>query len=156
MWHYCGYQLVFSCSNRYPLNGVVVFFPPLSDPSWLRRMATLPESGSARGFFLLKGKVAVQFPVVPPVYPNNVCLHICADVVGEVQTCCTCRKSGGAAQPRSAEVICGQNFTVIPVEEHELINLPAAFWRLNAGWIASFWKINVSLIDENKHMWQLR
>jgi len=53
-------------------------------------------------------------------------------VVGEVQT-------------RSAEVICGQNFTVIPVEEHEPIILPAAFWRLNAGWIASFWRINVGL-----------
>ena len=33
------------------------FFPifsVFSNPSWSRRMATLPESGSARGFFLLK------------------------------------------------------------------------------------------------------
>jgi len=26
-----------------------------ASPSWLKRIATLPESGSARGFFLLKG-----------------------------------------------------------------------------------------------------
>ena len=35
-----------------------VFFPlfsVFSNPSWSRCMATLPESGSARGFFLLKG-----------------------------------------------------------------------------------------------------
>ena len=91
---------------------------------------------------------------MPPVYPNNACLHICSDVVGEVQTSRTC--SGAAEQPGSAELICAQNFTVIPVEAHESIHLPAAFWRLNTGWIASFRKINVGLIDENKHMWQLR
>jgi len=28
----------------------------LSNPSWLRQKATLHESGSARGFFLLKGR----------------------------------------------------------------------------------------------------
>jgi len=75
--------------------------------------------------------------------------------VGEVQTSRTC---SGAAERPSPGLLRGsaQNFTVIPVEEHEPIDLPAALWRLNAGWIASFWKINVSLIDENKHMWQLR
>ena len=66
------------------------------------------------------------------------------------------RTFSGAAQSGSAEAICGQNFTVIPVEVQEPIDLPAAFWRLKAGWIASVWKINVGLIDENKHMWQLR
>ena len=30
-------------------------FSVFSNPSWSRQMATLPESGSARGFFLLKG-----------------------------------------------------------------------------------------------------
>ena len=37
-------------------NGVCgPLFPVLSTPSWSRQMANLPESGSARGFFLLKG-----------------------------------------------------------------------------------------------------
>ena len=37
-------------------NGVCCpLFPVLSNPSWLRQMAALPQSGSARGFFLLKG-----------------------------------------------------------------------------------------------------
>ena len=28
IWHYCGHQLVFPCSNMYPLNGVTVFVVP--------------------------------------------------------------------------------------------------------------------------------
>ena len=38
------------------VNGVCCpLFSVLSNPSWSRQMATLPEPGSARGFFLLKG-----------------------------------------------------------------------------------------------------
>jgi len=48
-------NLCFSFSSG--INGLVLwcFFPVFSNPSWSRWMATLPESGSARGFFLLKG-----------------------------------------------------------------------------------------------------
>ena len=38
-------------------------FSVLSNPSWSRRMAILPESDSARGFFLLKG--SCSFPQSP-------------------------------------------------------------------------------------------
>ena len=45
--------------TRVSLGMVLWCFSPLfsvfSNPSWSRRMATAPESGSARGFFLLKG-----------------------------------------------------------------------------------------------------
>ena len=63
IWHYCCHYLVFLCLSRYPWSGVMVFvfccvcplFSVLSNPCWLRQMATLPESGSARHFFLLRG-----------------------------------------------------------------------------------------------------
>ena len=90
---------------------------------------------------------------MPPVYPNNACLHICSDMVGGVQTNRTCSR---AAEQPSPGLLRGSAVKTSPVEEHEPIDLPAAFWRLNMGWVALFWKINVGLIDENKQMWQLR
>jgi len=45
---------------------VVPLVSVLSSPSWSRQMAALPESGSAKGFFLLKGsrrEVSVQSAV---------------------------------------------------------------------------------------------
>ena len=55
------FPLYLSASGRneteeFCVPGVMVFVVPsfLSDPSWSRQMAALPESGSVRGFFLLK------------------------------------------------------------------------------------------------------
>jgi len=45
------------------LNGVCSLFSVLSNPSWSKWMATLPDSGSAKGFFLLKGsRFSLQSP----------------------------------------------------------------------------------------------
>ena len=47
------------CLNKYPLNGVTVFVVPsfcLLQP----QLATFPESGSTRGFFLLTGTCFVS------------------------------------------------------------------------------------------------